>query len=82
VRLLEEWRSYAPDGREVVIRHRGALWSVRCGDAQAQSTNLDVALALTLRSDQDVIAHHRDLDYPSWIRMQADAIELEDEDDE
>ena len=80
MRLLDEWRSYAPDGREVVIRRRGDIWRVRCGDAHAKSTNLDVALALALRVDQDVIAHRRELDYPSWIRTQADAIELEDDD--
>ncbi len=79
---LEKWTSYAPDGREVVIRRQGTLWRVRCGDARAESTNLDVALAVALRVDRDVIAHHRELDYPNWIRTQADAIELEDEDDD
>ena len=79
---MDEWRSYAPDGREVVIRRRGDVWRVSCGDAHAESTNLDVALALALRIDQDVIAHHRELDYPSWIRTHADAIELRDEDDD
>src|SRR5438477_167907 len=39
-----EWHSYAPDGREVLVRRRGELWLVRCGQSQAHSKNLDVAL--------------------------------------
>jgi hypothetical protein len=71
------WTSYAPDGRQVVIRRKGRRWRVSCGGSRAESTNLDVALAQALRADHDVVAHHRELDYPTWIRAQADAIELE-----
>ena len=38
-----EWHSYAPDGREVLVRRRGELWLVRCGQSQAHSKNLGSA---------------------------------------
>jgi hypothetical protein len=79
---MDEWTSYAPDGRPVRIRREGDLWRVRCGMGQAESINLDVALLQALRADPDVIAHHRELDYPHWIREQADAIDDELEDGE
>ncbi len=71
--MNEEWHSYAPDGREVVVQRRGELWLVRCGQAQAHSGNLDVALARAIRPDADVVAHGH-LDYPTWIRNAADKI--------
>jgi hypothetical protein len=74
--MNEEWYSYAPDGREVVVQRRGELWLVRCGQAQAQSRKLDMALARAMRPDADVVAHAH-LDYPRWIRNAADKIKPE-----
>jgi hypothetical protein len=72
--VFVEWRSFTPDGQEVVVRREGDFWIVRCGHTRAQSTNLDVALTEALRSDLDVVAHARGVDYPTWIRRQADSI--------
>ena len=52
-----EWQSYAPDGREVLVRRRGEVWLVRCGQSEAQSKNLDVALKQAIRADVDVVGH-------------------------
>jgi hypothetical protein len=76
---MSEWHSYTPDGREVVIRRTTAGWIVRCGRSRGHSSNLDVALAIALRDDADVVAHSRDIDYPRWVRKQAAAIEHETE---
>jgi len=57
-----------------VLRVRG-FWIVTCGHARAKSSNLDVALTRALRGDADVVAHARQVDYPAWIRLQADAID-------
>ena len=72
---MKEWTSYAPDGRRVIIQREGAHWRVTCGSGYAESTNLDLALLQALRAEPDVIAHHRELDYPHWIRKQADTID-------
>ena len=73
-----EWHSYSPDGREVVVRRRGGRWVVRCGQSEAESQNLDVALMEAFRSEVDVVAHaNDDFDYPTWIRTAADSIDPE-----
>lgn len=72
-----EWHSYAPDGRKVVVRRRGDFWSVRCGRAQARSTNLDVALTRAIRAETEVLAHVSQVDYPTWVRTMADRLEPE-----
>jgi hypothetical protein len=70
-----EWHSSTPDGREVVVRHRGREWLVRCGQHHARSENLDVALARAIRADAEIVAHAHKIDYPTWIRTTADAID-------
>jgi hypothetical protein len=72
---MSEWISDTPDGREVVVRRKGDFWRVKCGNTEAESRNLDVALTRVLRADPDFLAHTRDVDYPAWIRQQADAID-------
>jgi hypothetical protein len=70
-----EWRSYAPDGREVLVRRRGELWLVRCGQSEAHSTNLDVALTQAIRADVDVVGHVLEVGYATWIRTAANTID-------
>ncbi len=77
MRAVDEWISQAPDGREVVVRRKGGFWTVRCGNSLTESRNLDVALARALRADADFVAHSREFDYPSWIRMTASTIDPE-----
>jgi hypothetical protein len=70
-----EWHSYAPDGREVVVQRRGESWFVWCGASEAHSDNLDVALTRAIRAEAEVLAHAPKVDYPSWIRNVADAVD-------
>jgi hypothetical protein len=70
-----EWRSYAPDGREVLVRRRGEEWLVRCGQSEAHSTNLDVALTQAIRADVDVVGHVLEVGYATWIRTAANTID-------
>ena len=72
-----EWHSYTPDGREVLVRHRGEVWFVRCGQSQAHSENLDVALTQAIRADVDVVGHGHKVGYATWIRTAADTIDPE-----
>ena len=71
---MAEWTSYAPDGREVIVRRKGEFWTVKCGQSLTQSRNLDVALARALRADADFVVQSREFDYATWIREQADTI--------
>jgi hypothetical protein len=70
-----EWHSYAPDGREVVVRREGEFWLVECGASYARSTNLDAALVRAIREDTEVMAHTHRVDFPTWIRSVADTLE-------
>jgi hypothetical protein len=70
-----EWHSYAPDGRQVLVQRRGEGWLVRCGQSEAHSTNLDVALTRAIRADVAVAGHADELGYATWIRTAADAID-------
>src|SRR6478736_8786466 len=73
-----EWHSYAPDGREVLVRRRGEVWLVRCGQSEAHGKNLDVALTQAIRADVDVGGHAREVGYATWIRAAADTIDRPD----
>ena len=70
---MEMWRSYAPGGREVMIRREGGRWKVTCGRSRAESSYLDVALTQALRADADVTARVRDIE--AWIRAHARLID-------
>ena len=70
-----EWHSYAPDGREVLVRRRGEVWLVRCGQSEAHGKNLDVALAQAIRAEVDVVAHAQEVGHAKWIRIAADTID-------
>jgi hypothetical protein len=73
-----EWHSYAPDGREVLVRRRGEVWLVRCGQSEAHGKNLDVALTQAIRGDLDVVGHVHEVGYATWIRTAADTIDRPD----
>ena len=75
-----EWHSYAPDGREVVVRREGEFWLVECGASRARSTILDAALTRAIREEAEVLAHGNEADYPAWIRSVAETIEPDAED--
>ena len=77
--MEREWHSYAPDGREVQVWRRGEVWLVRCGQSEAHSKNLDVALTQAIRADVDVVAHVHAGGYATWIRTAADTIDPEPE---
>ena len=70
-----EWHTYGPDGREVLVRRRGELWLVRCGQSDAHSKNLEVALTQAIRADADVVGHAQMVGYANWIRIAADTID-------
>jgi hypothetical protein len=72
-----EWHSYAPDGREVLVRRRGEVWLVRCGQSEARSKNLDAALMQAIRAevDVDVVGHTHEVSYATWVRTAADKID-------
>lgn len=69
-----EWHSETPDGREVMVRRRGKLWLVRCGQMHAGNQNLDLALMNAIRADRQSADHSSEADYPVWIRALADKI--------
>ena len=77
--MEREWHSYAPDGREVQVWRRGEVWLVRCGQSEAHSKNLDVALTQAIRADVDVVAHALEVGYATWIRTAADTIDPDTE---
>ena len=72
-----EWRSELPDGRGVVVRRRRDYWAVSCGKSEARSKNLDVALAQAIRAETEVAVHAQEIDYATWIRGVADALDLD-----
>jgi hypothetical protein len=59
------------------VRRRGELWLVRCGQSQAHSKNLDVALMQAIRADVDVdvAGHAHEASYATWVRTAADKID-------
>ena len=61
-----------PDGRDVEVRREGEDWIVRCGQSQACSDNLDVALAQAIRAEIGLDGHTHTVDYPTWMRQVAD----------
>lgn len=75
---MAEWRSYSPDGHELVVRREGeGPWVVRCGEGAAESENLDVALIEAIRADYSTPFRRVERDYAGWVRTHADAIRAE-----
>jgi hypothetical protein len=77
-RELEEWRTYTPEGRRLLVRREGETWVARCGEGQeARSELLDLALIEAIHRDHDVVGHVLGIDYGKWTRERADSIERE-----
>jgi hypothetical protein len=74
---MNTWHGYTPDGRELVVRREHDLWVVRCGSNESQNRILDVALIEAIRTDNDLAAHARQIEYAAWVRAQAAQIEEE-----
>ncbi len=71
----EEWSTYTPDGRRLLVRREREAWVARCGGGpEARSELLDVALIEAIRYDHDVVGHKLRVDYGEWTREQADSI--------
>jgi hypothetical protein len=72
---VEEWSTYTPDGRRLVIRREAETWIVQCGEAPAtRSGLLDVALVEAMREDPEVTTHGRGIDYAGWVRNLAHSL--------
>ena len=72
---MRSWRAETPDGRAVVVWRSGDLWRARCGDSDADSWLLDVALMEAVRADSEVVPHDHTGALPTWVRTQAAQIE-------
>jgi hypothetical protein len=78
VASMNEWSSYTPEGRPLVVRRERAGWVAKCGDGpEARSELLDLALIGAIHRDHDVVGHAPGLDYGKWARETADSIERE-----
>lgn len=73
---MDEWSTYTPDGRPLLVRRERDGWLVRCGNGhQARSELLDVALIEAIRDTHDVVGRELGIDYGEWTRRQADQIQ-------
>jgi hypothetical protein len=72
---MSDWQAETPDGRVVEVWRIGDLWRACCGDSEAESRLLDVAMMEAVRADSEVLAHERAPDLPIWVRTQAALIE-------
>jgi hypothetical protein len=72
---MTQWVAQTPNGRELRVRRAGDTWIVSCGQDEARSDLLDVALFEALRGDSAVYAHSPSVEYGPWIRTEADRIE-------
>lgn len=78
VAWVDEWSSYTPDGRRLVVRREAEAWVAQCGDGQeARRELLDVALIEAIHNDHEVVGHAAGIDYGKWTREMADSIERE-----
>src|SRR6185503_21378820 len=78
VASMNEWSSYTPEGRPLVVRREQAGWVAKCGDGpEARSELLDLALIEAIHRDHDVVGHAAGVDYGKWARETADSIERE-----
>ncbi len=80
---VQEWSTYTPDGRRLIIRRNGEGWVVQCGEAEPRHNGLlDVALIEAMRSEPDITAHRMEIgteiDYARWVRTLADSLDAYD----
>ena len=75
-RAMEEWSTYTPDGRRLVITRERDTWVVRCGDgAPTRNGLLDVALIEAMREESEVTPHGSGIDCAKWVRNLADSLD-------
>jgi hypothetical protein len=75
---LDEWSTYTPEGRRLLVRREDKGWVAQCGDGrEARSGLLDLALIEAIHGDEDVVGHGPGIDYGEWTRECADLIERE-----
>jgi len=72
---ITQWVAQTPDGNELRVRRAADTWIVSCGQDEARSDLLDVAMIEAIRGDAAVSAHSPSVEYGPWIRAQADRIE-------
>lgn len=72
---MTQWVAQTPNGHELRVRRAGDTWIVSCGEDEARSDLLDVAMIEAIRGDAAVSAHSPRVEYGPWIRAQADRIE-------
>lgn len=72
---MTQWVAQTPNGHELRVRRAGDTWIVSCGEDEARSDLLDVAMIEAIRGDAAVYAHSPRVEYGPWIRAQADRIE-------
>jgi hypothetical protein len=75
---MDEWSSYTPEGRPLVVRREQSGWVAKCGDGpEARSKVLDFALIEAIHRAHDVVGHAAGVGYGKWARETADSIERE-----
>ena len=76
---IEEWSSYAPDGRRLSIRRsEDGQWSVACGDSGEEvSADLAEAMRRAVFSEHAVEARPDRERIERWIADQARQVESE-----
>jgi len=72
---MQSWRAQTPDGRAVRVWRRGEIWHARCGNSEATSWPLHVALMEAIRADSEVVTDDHPGALPRWARRQAALIE-------
>jgi hypothetical protein len=72
---MTQWVAQTPDGHELRVRRAGGKWIVNCGQDEARSDLLDIAMIEAIRGDAAVYAHLPRVQHGPWIRAQADRIE-------
>jgi hypothetical protein len=80
---MPQWRTFTPEGRQLVVGRNAKRWTVKCEDREAvQHELLDVALIDALRELLDAPQRSRRVDYGRWTRNLADRIQSEAEADD
>jgi hypothetical protein len=70
---LQEWSTYTPDGRQLIVWRVDGSWVVSCDGREARNELLDLALIEAMRHEQDTFTS----DFGAWTRAQAGRIEVE-----
>ena len=76
---MQQWTTFTPDGRRLVVTSQRNGWSVVCGEGRAvEHELLDVALIEAIRDNADFGARSMRIDYAAWTRELADRLQRED----